>query len=151
MKIGDGRDTDFWRDPWCGRVNLKKKFRELYEINNEQHTSVADMAQGEWILTFRRWLDKNAQSQLRQLGDILMSYALGQQKDKPIWVRERHKSFSVKSMYAHMCEGGLGNPTRESHSPKNQGFHVAGKPKCYYNKRQYAEEKMARRPTLQIF
>jgi hypothetical protein len=35
MKFGDGRDTNFWKDPWCGRVNLKEKFSELYEINNE--------------------------------------------------------------------------------------------------------------------
>jgi hypothetical protein len=44
MKIGDGRDIDFWRDPWYGRVNLIEKFRDLYDISNEQCVSVADMA-----------------------------------------------------------------------------------------------------------
>jgi hypothetical protein len=82
MKIGNGVDTDFWEDPWCGNVSLKEKFRNLYEINNEQHASVAEMAQRGWRLTLRRWLDEIAQNQLRQLRDILMSCALGQQKDK---------------------------------------------------------------------
>jgi hypothetical protein len=103
MKIGDGRDIDFWRDPWYGRVNLIEKFRDLYDISNEQYVSVADMAQRGWRLTFRRWLDENAQNQLRFLRDILMSCALGQQKDRPIWVWEKHKQFSVKSMYVHLC------------------------------------------------
>jgi hypothetical protein len=70
------------------------------------------MAQRGWRLTFRRWLDENAQSQLRQTRDILMSCTLGQQKDKSIWVWERHKSFSVKSMYAHMCEGEAGDSNK---------------------------------------
>jgi hypothetical protein len=112
MKIGDGRDIDFWRDPWYGRVNLIEKFRDLYDISNEQYVSVADMAQRGWRLTFRRWLDENAQNQLRFLRDILMSCALGQQKDRPIWVWEKHKQFSVKSMYAHLCEGELGESNR---------------------------------------
>jgi hypothetical protein len=35
----------------------------------------------------------------------MMSCALGQQKDKPIWVWGKLKKFSVKSMYAHLCGG----------------------------------------------
>jgi hypothetical protein len=54
VKIGNGIDIDFWSDPWCGNVALKEKFRDLYEINNEQYTSVAEMAQRSWRLTFRR-------------------------------------------------------------------------------------------------
>jgi hypothetical protein len=80
VKIGNGIDTDFWCDPWCGSVALKEKFRVLYEIDNEQHISVADMAQRGWRLTFRRWLDENAQNQLRHLRDILMSCPLGSKK-----------------------------------------------------------------------
>jgi hypothetical protein len=35
MKVGNGADTDFWEDPWCGNIALKSRFRSLYEINNE--------------------------------------------------------------------------------------------------------------------
>jgi hypothetical protein len=41
IKIGNGWDTDFWSDPWCGSVALKDKFIELYEVCNEQKESVA--------------------------------------------------------------------------------------------------------------
>jgi hypothetical protein len=92
----------------CRNVALKRKSRTLYEINNEQHTSVAERAQRGWRLTFRRWLDESAQNQLRQLRDILMSCALGQQKDKPSWAWGKHNTFSVKSMYVHLCVGVLG-------------------------------------------
>jgi hypothetical protein len=51
IKIGDGTDSDFWADPWCGSIALKEKFRELYEVYNEQKKSVATMAQRGWRLT----------------------------------------------------------------------------------------------------
>jgi hypothetical protein len=47
-------------------IALKEKFRDLYEVCNEQREFVAIMAQREWRLTFKRWLDENAQNQLRQ-------------------------------------------------------------------------------------
>jgi hypothetical protein len=65
IKVGNGSDTDFWRDPWCGSVTLKEKFRHLFEICNEQTGSVADMATRGWRLSFRRWLDETAQNQVR--------------------------------------------------------------------------------------
>jgi hypothetical protein len=80
MKIGNGVDLDFWEDPWCRNVALKRKSRTLYEINNEQHTSVAERAQRGWRLTLRRWLDESAQNQLRQLRDILNVLCLGSTK-----------------------------------------------------------------------
>jgi hypothetical protein len=65
-------------------IALKEKFRDLYEVCNEQRESVVVMAQREWRLTFRRWLVKNAQNQLRQLRDTLTTCALGSKKDRPI-------------------------------------------------------------------
>src|SRR5688572_10136663 len=32
IKIGNGLDTDFWNDPWCGVVPLRDKFQELFDI-----------------------------------------------------------------------------------------------------------------------
>ncbi|RCV43121.1 hypothetical protein SETIT_9G269800v2 [Setaria italica] len=34
IKIGNGLDTDFWNDPWCGVVPLRDKFQELFDISN---------------------------------------------------------------------------------------------------------------------
>jgi hypothetical protein len=113
MKVGNGADTDFWEDPWCGNIALKSRFRSLYEINNEQHTSVAERAQRGWRLTFRRWLDEYDQNQLRQLRDMLLACPLGQQKDKPSWAWGKHKIFSVKSMYTHLCVGEVGGSNKK--------------------------------------
>jgi hypothetical protein len=41
-----------------------------------------------------------------------MSCALGQQKDKPLWIWGKHKKFSVKSMYAHLCRGEPGDANK---------------------------------------
>jgi hypothetical protein len=30
MLVGNGQDTDFWGDPWCGAVSLKDKFKDLF-------------------------------------------------------------------------------------------------------------------------
>jgi hypothetical protein len=42
----------------------------------------------------------------------MMSCALGQQKDKPLWIWGKHKKFSVKSMYAHLCRGEPGDANK---------------------------------------
>jgi hypothetical protein len=96
IQIGNGKDTDFWSDPWCGAISLKEKISELFWICNDQPYSVADMARRGWRLTFRRWLDENAQNQMRQLRDILASCALGSGRDKPIWNWEKTKDFLSK-------------------------------------------------------
>jgi hypothetical protein len=69
----------------------------LFKVCNEQTDYVADMATRGWRLTFRRWPDKNAQNQLRQLRDILTTCR--PEKDKPIWIWGKHKRFYVKTMY----------------------------------------------------
>jgi hypothetical protein len=110
--IGNGRDTDFWRDPWCGDYSLKNKFGELFDICNEQSVTVAYMASRRWRLTFRRWLDENAQSQLRLLKDRILVCPLETQKDRPIWVWEKNKIYFVKSMYKHLCRADVGEPNQ---------------------------------------
>jgi hypothetical protein len=84
VKIGNGEDTDFWLDAWCGDTALKEKFSDLFEISEEQNISVAAMAGNRWRMTWRRWLNEASQTQLRQLRVILMSCALGSQKDEPV-------------------------------------------------------------------
>jgi hypothetical protein len=101
--IGNGLDTDFWRDPWCGPVALKEKFSSMFDICNEQTGSVAEMVVNGWRLSFRRWLDEHDQVQFRHLRDILSSCAMGNDKDRPLWIWGKKKSFSVKTMYAHLC------------------------------------------------
>ena len=56
MIVGNGQDTDFWGDAWCGHSPLKDTFQELYAICNEQQLSVSEAAGRRWHFTFRRWI-----------------------------------------------------------------------------------------------
>jgi hypothetical protein len=35
VKIGNDVDTDFWRDPWCGNIALREKFRDLFFFSKD--------------------------------------------------------------------------------------------------------------------
>jgi hypothetical protein len=49
---------------------------------------------------------------------MLTTCALGQQKDKPIWIWEAKRKFSVKSMYAHLCSADAEKPNKICGKPK---------------------------------
>ena len=108
IKIGKWGNVDCWQDVWCGSTPLKEQFPTLFEICNEQNITVAKIAQRNWRFTFRRWLDTGLQEQLRSLRDILFSCALNDEDDLPIWKWEKSGSFSMKSMYSHLCSNEVG-------------------------------------------
>ena len=128
--VGNGRDTDFWNDPWCGIISLKDKFPDLFSICNESVGSVAFFASKGWNLTFRRWLDERQQESLRKLRDMLSACALSNNNDYPKWLGEKNSQFSVKSQYNFLCvylTEDRNKKTLESEaSSENQSFYVAG-------------------------
>ena len=83
---------------------LKEKFPDLFAICNTNVVSVEGMARNGWRLTFRRWLDVAKQIQYRQLRDMITPLALSKEKDIPKWCWDGRGIFSVKSLYAHLCE-----------------------------------------------
>jgi len=42
-QVGDGADTDFWRDCWCGNVPLCDRFRQLYDLFVNKADTVRNM------------------------------------------------------------------------------------------------------------
>ena len=42
-QVGDGADTDFWRDCWCGNVPLCDHFRRLYDLAVNKVVTVKNM------------------------------------------------------------------------------------------------------------
>lgn len=89
MCVGDGKITDFWRDPWYGKVSLIDKFPDIFNICNETDGSVAEFASNNWALTFKRWLDERQQVNLRKMRDTLTACAVSIEKDRPKWVGEK--------------------------------------------------------------
>lgn len=110
MVVGNGENTDFWKDTWCGAVSLKGKFPGLFVICNEQDIKVSKLAAKRWSLSFRRWLDIPNQTKLRQLRDILMTCPLNTDKEVPKWSWEKSGTFSVKSVYKHLCKDEITQP-----------------------------------------
>lgn len=100
--IMNGQNTNFWHDPWCVLVSLKDKFPDLYEICREQNKSVAYLAERDWCLNFRRWLDESAQNHLRQLRDLITPCALAARKDESKWLWAKSGKFTVKSVYSSL-------------------------------------------------
>jgi hypothetical protein len=43
MVVGNGKNTSFWHDRWCGLISLVDKFPDLYKISNEQDCFVEYM------------------------------------------------------------------------------------------------------------
>lgn len=84
MMVGDGKkNTDFWKDAWCGAIPLQEKVPELFSTCTDKDKTVAELGQGGWRLTFRRWLDENNQNQLRRLRDLVGAFALPADSDIP--------------------------------------------------------------------
>jgi len=102
MKVGNGKNSSFLHDRWCGLVSLADKFPELYKISVEQDCSVEYMKLKNWRPSFRRWLHEDLQCQYRRLHDIVFRYGTNFDKDRAKWDYEKSGLFSVKSIYKHM-------------------------------------------------
>ena len=60
-RVGDGANTDFWRDCWCGNVPLCDRFSRLYDLVVNKSITVRNMFLlgvdvGGEALQWRRWL-----------------------------------------------------------------------------------------------
>jgi hypothetical protein len=118
MMVGDGNATDFWNDVWCGEMALKEKYPNLFDICNEQCCLVAEMAQKNWRLSFRRWLDEENQNQWRTLRNTLTTCALTQCQEMPKWRWCKSAVFSVKSMYDHFFLSEIKTPHKKIWRPR---------------------------------
>lgn len=95
MIVGDGKNTSFWHDKWCGAVSLADKFPSLYEICEDQYCSVAALKQRGWRLKFRRWLHEELQNQLRRLHDLIFCFNTNDEKDVLV--------SSLSSLHINFC------------------------------------------------
>ena len=83
--MGRGDSTSFWKDSWIGDTLLKEKFPQLFDICNNPEATVAEMAQEGWRLSLRRWLNEELQIHYRKMNDLLNSFAVNSENDKPRW------------------------------------------------------------------
>jgi hypothetical protein len=123
MMVGRGDTTDFCHDAWCGSLPLKEKYPDLYEICNDQKVTVAMMAQRNWRMTFRRWLDEPLQDRLRRMRDIISSFALSDGKDFPKWIFGESWLFlcqiNVCPVWGWKCRKTIQTHMESKNSPKD--------------------------------
>jgi hypothetical protein len=108
MVAGDGKNTSFWHDKWCGLVSFADKFPQLYEISEDQECSIEALKRRDWRLKFRRWLYKDLQNQLRRLYDMVHHFNINSEKDTAKWDWEKSGVFFVRSVYKHLCKDEYG-------------------------------------------
>lgn len=92
MQVKNGRQIDFWNDGWIGNNTLREQFGGLHMICQEQNLFVRDMADKNWNLNVRRWLNADQMFQLNSLRRIVMSVETGEEgEDTPIWIWNNKK------------------------------------------------------------
>ncbi|AQK39484.1 TUB-transcription factor 14 [Zea mays] len=77
--VGNGHNTNFWHDAWCGEDDLATRLPALYSHCLAKQSSVHDIVTNGLSLVPR--LSDQAQMELHQVQDIINDSALSQQQD----------------------------------------------------------------------
>ncbi|GLT65802.1 hypothetical protein SLA2020_382120 [Shorea laevis] len=113
--IGEGNDTLFWHDKWCGDVSFREKFNRLFRLSENKEMLVKDMGEwreGQWVWKWRwrRNLSQREQSVLQELNEMLKKKNLKQgQQDKWRWKDNPNGNYTTKSAY-NILKSSTGEP-----------------------------------------
>ncbi|GKV30550.1 hypothetical protein SLEP1_g39351 [Rubroshorea leprosula] len=103
--VGEGNDTLFWHEKWCGDVPFREKFNRLFRLAEDKDALVKNMGEwrnGEWIWKWRwsRELLGREVTLVQDLNSLLHGSKLEQGKqDSWRWKHESKGSYSTKSAY----------------------------------------------------
>ena len=86
FKVGKGTSIRFWKDPWCGDVELSWRFPHLFNVAAQRNTTVGDMwdqnsGQGGWNLRFIRGFNDWELIMIGKLLQILRSQRITLEED----------------------------------------------------------------------
>ena len=105
FKVGDGSQTRFWSDEWCGGLPLKELFPDLYQITRDKEAFVANHLrihndqihwEMDFIPTFHDWELES----ISNFFDLLYSVSPKVQgEDQICWKPSASKVFQVRSFY----------------------------------------------------
>ncbi|GKV15062.1 hypothetical protein SLEP1_g25863 [Rubroshorea leprosula] len=105
IRVGDGKDTSFWWDEWCGGVSLANKFPRLYLISAGKDKRISQMGSWQddswkWDLKWRRNLFSWEEHQEEALKAVIQNTKIVDGKsDVRDWVHSKDGIYTTKSAY----------------------------------------------------
>jgi hypothetical protein len=106
--VGNGIRVLFWEDTWIGNCCLAVAFWDLYVIANEHHCTIASVWDGQnLMITFRRTVSAELYDRWLELVELVNSISLSNEEDQPLWIFHPSGTYSVKSFYGVINNGGV--------------------------------------------
>ncbi|GAU48338.1 hypothetical protein TSUD_267630 [Trifolium subterraneum] len=107
-RVGNGRDTLFWLDPWLEECPLQRSFCRLYELAENTSISVADMFEAGWGIGGEEWKWRRRlfaweeELVLGCIGKLANIFLQVDEVDRWVWKLHSSQSYSVKSVYSYL-------------------------------------------------
>ncbi|RVW15657.1 hypothetical protein CK203_075360 [Vitis vinifera] len=93
FKVGKGTKIRFWKDPWCGEVELAHRFPQLFNMAAQRSATVGELWDhnpdlGSWNLRGLGSLEggKNGKFEVKEAYELLISHSTLLFPKKGIWV-----------------------------------------------------------------
>ena len=90
FKVGKDIKIRFWKDLWCGDVELTRRFPQLFNVAVQRSATVGDIwdqnsGQGSWNLRFIRGFNDWELNMVDELLQILRSQRITLEEDLALW------------------------------------------------------------------
>ncbi|KAL6511810.1 hypothetical protein OROGR_021407 [Orobanche gracilis] len=95
-KIGNGKQTNFWKDIWCGNIPFETRFPRLFAIDQDKDCSVhSRRSNSSWFWNWRRPIRSGIENeQFNQLNELLPD-GISDADDTWVWYMDGKSHFSV--------------------------------------------------------
>ncbi|WKA12713.1 hypothetical protein VitviT2T_030072 [Vitis vinifera] len=104
LKVGKGTKIRFWKDTWCGDVELARRFPQLFNVAAQKSATVGELwdqnaGQGGWNLRFFRSFNDWELALVDELLQILRNQRITLEEDLALWKGGKNGKFGFKDAY----------------------------------------------------